>query len=67
MNQIRQLDNTVMKANSGTDHIKRTEKERSDIERSDMEGKLPTDIHAVEIKLGKVAEYETIEEGNQNH
>ena len=55
MDQIRQLDSAVMKATSGTDHAKRTEKERSNIERSDMEGKLPADIHSDEIEHGKVA------------
>ena len=55
MDQIRKLDNTTMKATSDTNHVKRTENERSDIKRSDTEGRLPAGIHADEIEQGKVA------------
>ena len=55
-----------MKATSGTDQVKRTKKERSNIERSDMEGRLPADIPADEIVEGKVAEIEPIRVGEPN-
>ena len=44
-----------MKATSDTNHVKRTENERSDIKRSDPEVRLPADIHADEIEQGNVA------------